>query len=242
MLQTLRTTKILNVIVLISLFGWVLFSNVAFAAYSVGVKNGDWIRYDISISSAGQTATGSIKISIQQVQGVQITGTYEITVQGYSIMQPTQFSLDISTGSGSYASGFIIPANLTAGQSIPGEAADVQSIVDWNGRRAIITNATMPFAGFNGQIYWDQETGVLLEAKGSVTGTTSATYSLTVAETSLWSGGLLGGGALTWIIVIIVVVVVVIAVAALVLRRRRTLSAAPSPPQMAQSPPLPPPP
>jgi len=229
----------LNGIGLILLYGWTLFSNVAFATYSVGVKNGDWIRYDISISSAGQTATGSIKIIIQQVQGVQITGTYEITVQGYSIMQPTQFSLDISTGSGSYASGFIIPANLTAGQSIPGEAADVQSIVDWNGRRAILTNATSPFGGFNGQIYWDQETGVLLETKGSVTG---ATYSLTAAETSLWGGGLLGGGALTWIIVIIVVVVVAIAVAALVLRRRKTLSAAPSPPQMAQSPPPPPPP
>jgi len=53
-----------------------------------------------------------------------------------------QFSLDISTGSGSYASRFIIPANLTAGQLIPGEAAYVQSIVDWNGRKAILANAT----------------------------------------------------------------------------------------------------
>jgi hypothetical protein len=238
MLQTLRTKRILNGIVLISLFGWAIFSNVAFATYSVGVKNGDWIRYDISISSAGQTATGSIKIIIQQVQGVQITGTYEVTVQGYSVMQPTQFSLDISIGSGSYATGFIIPANLTAGQLIPGETAYVQSIVDWNGRRAILTNATSPFGGFNGQIYWDQQTGVLLEAKGSAVG---ATYGLTAAETSLWSGGLLGAGALTWIIVIIVVVVA-IAVAALVLRRRRTLPATPSPPQMAQSPPPPPPP
>lgn len=238
MLQILRTTKILNGIVLILLFGWALFSNVAFATYSAGVKNGDWIRYDISISYAGQTATGSIKISIQQVQGVQITGTYEVSVQGYNVMQPTQFSLDISTGSGSYASGFIIPANLTTGDVIPGEAASVQSIADWNGRRAVLTNGTSPFIGFYGQIYWDQETGVLLEAKGSSAGTN---YSMTEADTSLWSGGLLGG-ALTWIIVIIVVVVVAITVAALVLRRRKTLPATTSPPQTAQPPPPPPPP
>ena len=226
-------------IILISFFVLRLFAEIAYATNSAGVKNGDWIKYDISISYENQTTTGSIKISIQQVQGVQITGTYEVSVEGYSIVQPVQFSLDISTGSGSYASGFIIPANLTTGQLIPGEAAYVQDIVDWNGRRAILANATSPFGDFNGQMYWDQQTGLLLESKGSAEG---ATYSIKAADTNLWSGGLLGGGWLIWVIIIVAVVAVAIVLVALILRRRRTLSPLPPAPQMAQPPPPPPPP
>jgi hypothetical protein len=227
-------------LMLILLYVSAFFMNVAWAADSVGVKNGDWIRYDINVSYGGQTSTGSIKISIQQVQGVQVNGTYEVNVQGYSIIQPTPFSLNVSTGIGAYASGFIIPANLTAGQPIPGEAANVQSIVDWNGRRAVLANATSPFLGFYGQMYWDQQTGLLLESKGSASG---AIYSIKEADTNLWSGGLLGGGWLTWVIIIVVIVVVVTVIAALGLRRRRTLPPVPSSlPQVAQPPPPPPPP
>jgi hypothetical protein len=239
MLEILKKIRTSHGIILISLFVSALFVNVALAADNVGVKNGDWIRYDINISYAGETAAGSIKISIQQVQGVQVTGTYEVNVQGYSIMQPTQFSLDISTGTGSYASGFIIPANLTTGQLIPGEAAYVENIVDRNGRRAILANATSPFGGFDGRIYWDQQTGLLLESGGSAVG---ATYSIKAADTNLWSGGLLGGGWLTWIIVIVVIIVVALLITALLIRKRKTLPPVPSPQQTIQPPAPPPPP
>jgi hypothetical protein len=234
-LEILGTTKIRHLIILASLLSFSLLANVV-GATSAGVKSGDWIRYDINVSYGGQTVTGSIKISIQQVQGAQVNGTYEVSVQGYSVMQPLQFSLDVSTGIGSYTSGFIIPANLTVGQAIPGEAATVQNIVDWNGRKAILANTTSPYGGFAGQVYWDQQTGLFLESKGSAVGTT---FAITAVETNLWSSGLFGLGGLTWVIIIIVILVIAMFAVALVLRKKKTQPIMPHPQTV---PPPPPPP
>jgi hypothetical protein len=211
--------------------------NISRAEYTVGVKSGDWIRYDITVTAQGQTAGGSIKITVQNVQGLEVSGTYEINVQGYQIIQPQQFTLDITTGSGGYASGFIIPANLTVGNVIPGEGTTVETIKDWHGRKAIVANASVPSMGFSGQIYWDQATGIFLESSGTITTTT---YTISLAETSLWSGRLFGLDLTMWI-VIIVVVVVVVAVVGIMLSRRR-VQAAPPLPQAAQPIPPPPPP
>ena len=83
----------------------------------------------------------------------------------------------------------------------------------------------------------DIQTGLFLESKGSAVG---ATYTITAAETNLWSGGLFGSGGLTWAIIIIVILVVVISAVALVLRKRKTKPVAP-PPQTVPPPPPPPP-
>lgn len=216
----------------------IMTTSVSNAAYLVAVKAGDSIRYEINVSYQGQSATGSIKLTIQSVQGTMITGTYEVTVQGQSVGQPEQFTLDISTGSGGSASGFIIPANLTVGNFIPGEAASVETIGDWRGRKAIVANASSPYMGFMSRIYWDQATGILLESTGSLTETQ---YSITLAETTLWSGGLFGLD-MTWLIVIVVVVVVVIAAVAVFMLRKKKAQAVPTMAQGAPPPPPPPPP
>ena len=106
------------------------------------------MRYDITVTYLGQSVRGSVKLTVESVQGLLVSGTYEVNVQDYSVMPATSFTLDVSSGIGGYASGYIIPANLTVGQTIPGEAATVQTIADWHGRKAIVTNATVPFMGF----------------------------------------------------------------------------------------------
>ena len=155
-------------IILLTCF--LLIGNVsAVLGYTCGVRSGDYMRYNVSILGPvrSDSIKGSIKLTIQSVGCPHVSGTYEASVQGYSVTpQPEPFSLDISTGIGGYG-GYIIPANLTFGSTIPGEGTTVQSIVDWGGRKAIQANATSPFSGLEGQIYWDQLTGVLLEAKSS---------------------------------------------------------------------------
>lgn len=216
--------------------------SVSRAEYVVGVKSGDWIRYDITISYLGQSVKGSIKITVQSVQGVYVNLTYEVSVQGQTLTPPEQFILDVSTGSGGSASGFIIPANLTVGQPIPGEAANVQTIADWRGRHAIVANATSPFMPFEARVYWDQATGVLLETTGSISGTDYSTdYSISVVETSLWGGGLFGLDWMIWVIIIAVVVAVVVVIVGLMMRRRRVQTVPPLS-QEGQPPPPPPPP
>jgi len=203
--------------------------------HTCGVKSGDYVRYDISIlgSVYSDSIKGSIKLNIQSVTCPHINGTYEANVLGYSVTpQPEPFTLDISTGNGIYG-GYIIPANLTVGSIVPGEGITVQSIVDWRGRKAIQANASSPFSGLEGQITWDQLTGVLLEAKSSAV---EFTYSVVLADTNIWSMGFSVGW---WIwIIIIVVIVAVLAVVVLMLRRKKTAGTPFSP----QAPPPPPPP
>ncbi len=214
----------------------IMVTGVSNAAYLVAVKAGDSIRYDINVTYQGQSATGTIKLTVQSVQGTLITGTYEVTVQGQTAGQPEQFTLDVSTGSGGSASGFIIPANLTVGNFIPGEAASVETIGDWRGRKAIVANASSPYMGFMSRIYWDQATGILLESTGSLTETQ---FSITLAETTLWSGGLFG---LDKIFIIVVVAVVIIAVVAGFMLRKKRAQAFPAMAQGVPPPPPPPPP
>jgi hypothetical protein len=204
------------------------------AGYECGIHSGDWIKYNITVSYGGQSLTGSIKITIQNVQGTKINGTIEMSVQGYSVTQPEPISFDIATGTGAYV-GFILPANLTIGDYIPGENAYVESVVTKNGRNAIQANASSPFGGFSGQVYWDQATGVLLETSGQAVGTS---YSIGVAETSLWGGGFL----FDWWLWVIIIVVVGVAPATAVVMLRRRKPAAKQPPVEIPPPPPPPPP
>ena len=179
--STLRCTLILMIL---SVF---LAANTCSAEYVVALKSGDWIRYDVNVTYLEQTFQGSIELTVQNVQGTLITGTYEMTSAGQDIVPPEQFALDVSTGVGQSARGFIIPANLTVGDFIPGESASVLNVTDWQGRKAIVANASSPYLGFASQVYWDQATGVLLETRGSFSG---QDFSIVLAETSLWVGGL----------------------------------------------------
>lgn len=228
-------THSLRLMLIFAVFGLVLTASISNAAYLVTVKSGDWLTYDVSVTYLDQTFQGSIKLTIQNVQGTLITGTYEVTSGGQSIVPTEQFSLDVSTGVGQSASGFILPANLTVGNFIPGESANVLAVTDWQGRKAIVANASTPYLGFLSQVYWDQATGVLLETRGSMSG---SDFSIVLAETSLWTSGL----SLMWLIIIIVVVVAAaLTVLTLLLRRRKGLTRKPLPP-VTTPPPLPPPP
>jgi hypothetical protein len=206
------------------------------AQYTVGVKNGDWIKYNLSMSGQGENVQGWIKITVDSVSGTEIKGTYAVGV-GDQQLQQISFTLDIASGYGEI-SGFIIPANLTVGQTIPGESTTVQNITTRHGRTAIYAAATDPYSGGTGQVYWDQATGVLLEVTASYGG---YEYKLTPAETNMWGGGLFGVGPLgleLWIwIIIIVVIVVGITTVVLILHRRKPL-----PPSIPPPPPPPPPP
>lgn len=225
-------------IILLTCF--LLIGNVsAVLGYTCGVRSGDYMRHNVSILGPiySDSIKGSIKLTIQSVGCPHVSGTYEASVQGYSVTpQPEPFSLDISTGIGGYG-GYIIPANLTFGSTIPGQGTTVQSIVDWDGRKAIQANATSPLSGLEGQIYWDQLTVVLLEAKSPTVDAIHFTYSIVLAETNMWSGAFSGW----WILIVIAaVVVVILTVTVLMLRRKKTLLNQPS--TRVHPPPPPPPP
>jgi len=188
------------------------------ANYPIGVNGGDWIIYDLEVTNLGQTIEESVNITIQTVEGVLITGTFEVTTQGQYVVPTEQFNLDVSSQIGQSAHGFIIPANLTVGNSIPGESTTVQNLTDWNGRTAVVANTSAPFLEYPSQVYWDQATGVLLQAKGSSQG---LVYSITLADTSLWNSGFFGLNSMALTVLVVGFIAAVLVVYSLLIRRRK---------------------
>ena len=206
--------------------GWVLFviflglvlANFAKADYLVGVSRGDWMIYDAEVTYLGQTFEESVNLTVQTVEGVLITGTFEVTSQGLEVVPTEQFTLDISTEIGQSARGFIIPANLIVGGSVPGESATVLNLTDWNGRTAVVANASAPFLGYPSQVYWDQATGILLQANGS---SQSSDYRITLVDTSLWNNGFFGLNSTTLAVLVVGGLATILVIYSLLVRRRK---------------------
>lgn len=215
----------LTLVLFLIVLGLVL-ANFANAAYPVGVKRGDWMIYDAEVTYLGQTFKEAVNLTIQNVEGVLITGTFEVTTQGQEVVPTEQFTLDVSTGIGQSARGFIIPANLTVGSSVPGESAPVLNLTDWNGRTGVVANASAPFLGYSSQVYWDQATGILLQATGS---SRSSDYHITLVDTSLWNNGFFSVNRTDLAVLVVAVIVTVAVVFSLLVRRRKAKHSKQSP-------------
>lgn len=233
----------------------------AMAQYACGLQSGKYAKYDWSItySAMGQSysMSGTLDVNIQSVSGSSYSGTFEEAVTGGSV--PTgiltipesnqTFSGDVGSGSG--ITGFIdplaIPANMTAGSSIPG-VGSVQQIGSWGGRSAVVLYSSGLSLG-QGNWYYDETTGIFLSATTTFGygGVYSLNYKLEMVGTDLWSGGFGGGGLLgldpwIWAVIIVIIVAAVAAVAAVAVRmRRKKLPTAPTPTPLQPPPPPTPP-
>jgi len=150
---------------------------------TVGVKVGDWAKYNMTISWQS-TAPGATEppqfqemrkieyvkievISIGTKQGDNTTITLQMS---YHFLNGTDFALP--TSSGDIATQFItliIPGSLNAGDAIPGTAAPINGTVI---RRYAGVDRTVNYLGFSGSfmtynmsqiMYWDKVSGLLCE-------------------------------------------------------------------------------
>jgi len=212
-------------------------------AQTVGVQQGQYVKYTVKMSSGGATVQGTIRVNIQSVSGTNVSGTIETSISGASM--PSSFSIDVETGYGSTGMPaiLIIPANLTTGDTIPGMYSTVSGVTDrsYAGASRKVVYTTGSFSGvMTVTYYWDQFTGMFVEMSGSGTvGGYSYSYEFKVTETNIWVGGM---DWTTWIIIIVVIVVVVVAVViALLLRKKKLAAAPPTQPTEPTQPPPPPP-
>lgn len=231
----------------------------AMAQYTCGLQSGKYADYDWSISASamGQSysMSGTLNVNIQSVSGSSYSGTFEEAVTGGSlpagllnIPESNQtFSGDVGSGFGStgFIALFAIPANMTAGSSVP-SVGIVEQIGSWSGRSAVILNSSGLGLG-QGNSYYDQTTGIFLSTTTTYgyEGVYSLNYKLQMVGTDLWSGGFGGGGPLgldpwIWTVIIVIIVAAVAAVAAVTIRiRRKKQPAAPTPASLEPPPPPP---
>jgi hypothetical protein len=189
-----------------------------------GVKAGDWIKVDYAITGApsGTPLPQWLKVEFLTVEGTNATVRVTMHMSDGTEQNATA-PVDIVDGGGEAfgLSGFVIPANLTAGDivymsgygnvTIAGETTR-----SYAGASRTVVYASLSQYGTQLTYYWDKQTGIIVEASttsGSMTGTGKAT------ETNMWQAT--PGFPIDPIMLSAPIAIVVVAVIALFLIRRR---------------------
>lgn len=223
--------------------------------YTVGVKAGDWIKYQVTwtgnetqhsqlapifecdwvkldvISEAGITAT--INGTLHYSNGTQTSETANINIE-----DRLPFS-------------FIYASNLTTGDPVNPFAYQtinqtVTRMFARENRNVNVIDETSSFGdGFtNVQIFFDKNSGIMVEVDVTVTNpydpSVNMEASIKATETNIWSANALDllQDNLIYIIAGIAVTIVIVA-ATIVIRRRKPLSPQQAPPPPSSAPPPP---
>jgi len=188
----------------------------SFAAYTVGVKPGDWMKYQVTLSWTGTEPDTSdfgelgeaeyMKGEILSVDGTSVTAKMSMHMTNGSDVEQTLVG-NIAAGSGNLTI-FIIPSGMSEGDNFPGmmfggdtstlTITDTESKTYCGASRTVnIYSLTAPaVSGFSASLAanWDQATGVLVELsmQMSMTGQ-SMDMKVLATETNMWSSGIFGG-------------------------------------------------
>jgi hypothetical protein len=190
---------------------WLVFSFSVFAVsdVSVGVKEGDLIEYIVSYAGDVPEAHDVTwaKIEVTKVDGTKIDVAVT-SVFSDSTEETVTTTLDLLTGQ--IADSFIIPANLTEGDSFLEQYAGTITVSGveertYAGAKRTVVTATTERTEF----VWDQSTGFLVDATSSYTDFSLVT---TAEKTNIWQTQALGVDPFLSILLVALAVVVVIAI------------------------------
>jgi hypothetical protein len=234
--------------------------------YTVGVKAGDWVKYgQVTVTWTGNgtepsSITEAKKMDWVRIDVISVAGTtasLNLTVHynnGTQTYQGSDIDVQSSGGSGGM---FLVASNLTSGDPVSPQRSEytinqtVTRMYAGANRNVNIIDLKSSSEGPTGDstgessIYWDQNTGILVEFYINQTNPTNPSglieESVKATETNLWSANALDliQNNLIYIIAGIAVIIVIVA-ASIVLRRRKTPSSQqplPSPPSTPSPPP-----
>lgn len=191
----------------------------------VGFKAGDWIKYDYAISGAppGTPLPQWIKVEFLSVEGTAVS--VRATMHMPDGTEPSEtMTIDVATGEGTFGglSGFAIPANSKAGDSINLIGYGTLTIAGettrtYAGASRTVLHASISQYGAQLTFYWDKQAGVMVEASGTSDG---MTVTAKVTETNMWQAG--PSAPTNWpLIAGVIGVIVVIGIVAVVYMKRR---------------------
>lgn len=221
-LLTLKKEKALLLMFLLLLPCFAVCANVLAENYAVGVKNGWWVKYDVTVTgpAPGPQVITWMKVEILEVFGENVTLRLTSHKQnGNETYQTITFDL-AATGTAGYS--FVVPANLSVGDYV-NLGGDVRSISGETTQVCAGVNRTVIHTAFSDSgdtysYYFDKRTGVAMEIF-EVSGSWSS--DVVAKDTNIWGSVSSGLDWRLWIVAI-VVIVVIIAILASTLRRRKT--------------------
>jgi len=188
----------------------------SFAAYTVGVKPGDWMKYQVTLSWTGTEPDTSdfgelseaeyMKGEVLTVEGTIVTAKMIMHMKNGSDIEQT-LTGNVATGEGNLTI-FIVPSGMQKNDAFPsmmfGDQTTTFTVTDTMSKTYCGTSRTVnmyslsmpPTNGYTATIsaYWDQTTGVLTELSMNMS-TPEQTMDMKVlaTETNMWSSGIFGG-------------------------------------------------
>ena len=152
---------------------------------SVGVKQGDWMEYNVTYIGAAAPPEDYptwFRFHITKVQGTSITAnmTYE-AVNG--TISTSSYTYDLTTG---VLQLLVVPAGLTYADVFYHEKYGNISIADTESGTYAGETRTAVHATFDGKkLYWDKETGIFLQSE-QVLNNTDVAQQVMIAATNVW--------------------------------------------------------
>jgi hypothetical protein len=155
------------------------------AEISVGVKQGDWIEYQVTFTGTPAEEHNVVwaKMEISAVQGKSIN--LDMTVNfSDGTQKPETSTLNLEAGQ--LGDDFIIPANLNAGDTFYDKTEGNIMISGAEERTYAGATRTVVYANTSQtKFYWDKSTGILVEATSSYT-EPEYTMHTTADKTNMW--------------------------------------------------------
>jgi hypothetical protein len=206
-----------------------LLTTISFcAALVVGVKQGDWIKYQ-STEKGTPIPEYNItwaKMNIISVQGETITVNI-VTAFGNGTLFPEN-GINLNLATGAIGDGFFIPLNLTVGDKYSTEYEGIVNITNVEQIKTAGAERTV-LVGVSSQstYYWDKQTGIMVAATSNLPGCTMYT---TTSATNLWAPQILGldQNLFFEVTASLIAVIAVLVVALLLFWRSKKSSASPN--------------
>jgi hypothetical protein len=206
------------ILVVASLF-FLVTAGVVVGEFSVGVKTGDWIEYNVSVmgSPAEKHDVTWARMEVYAVQGSQID--LNITVKfSDGTLEPQTATLNLETGQ--LGDDFIIPANLNVGDVFFDKNIGNITISGVEEKTyAGVIRSVMTAATSETTYYWDQATGILVEG---ISHYPEYTMHSIVDKTNLWQSQVQGLNPTVFFAMVIgAVALIVVVLTVFVMKRKK---------------------
>ena len=207
-----------NAIILIAI-SVLMCATVTKGQISVGVKNGDWMEYNVTTTGSPPKEHNIIwaRMEIMDVQGTEFNANVTTKASDGTLSSLIRF-FDIGEGQVSYW--IIIPANLNPGDSFYDKSMDRNVTIEGEEEK-IVAGATRTITYANTPEWhkeWDKSHGIYVATIDSLEG---YTINATAIATNMWSPQIFGLDSTQLYIILIVVAIALITAATAVLMGTR---------------------
>jgi hypothetical protein len=206
-------------VIIVSLFILKVIAPIAISAeIFVGVKEGDWIEYQVNFAGTPPESHDVTwaRMEIVSVQGSSINLNVTTEFSNRTLLNE-MVALNLETGQ--LGDDFIIPANLNSGSTFFDKRMGDITIGGVEEKTCAGATRTVVYASTEETtFYWDRSTGILVAANSSFTDYTMNTKA---DKTNMWQAQLFGLDPTVFYALVIAAVAILVVIAFFVLRRKK---------------------